>query len=106
MLGLLSLGGIPPFAGFFAKVLVFGSAVKANMVWLAVLGIFNSVIGLYYYLRVMKVMYLDPPTEAQWDYSTTFLWKIALAVCIIGILVLGVVYAPWFNQLLLAAGDF
>ena len=106
MLGLLSLGGIPPFAGFFAKVLVFGSAVKANMVWLAVLGIFNSVIGLYYYLRVMKVMYLDPPTETQWDYSTTFLWKIALAVCIIGILVLGVVYAPWFNQLLLAAGDF
>ena len=106
VIALLSLGGIPPFGGFFAKILVFGAAVKADMVWLAVLGIINSVIGLYYYLRVMKVMYLDPPPVKAEVGNLPILWKIALAFCIIGIVLLGVIYAPWFNGISLAAAGF
>lgn len=106
MIALLSLGGIPPFGGFFAKVLVFGAAVKANMVWLALLGIINSVIALYYYLRVMKVMYLDSPTETTLEVRTPLLWKLALALCIIGIILLGVIYAPWYDGIQIAASVF
>lgn len=106
MMALLSLGGVPPFGGFFAKVLVFGAAVEANMVWLAVLGILNSVIALYYYLRVMKVMYLDAPAETNWNGPVPLLWKLALAFCIISIVVLGVIYAPWFNAISIAAAGF
>lgn len=106
IISLLSLGGIPPFGGFFGKVLVFGAAVESNMAWLAVLGILNSVIALYYYLRIMKVMYLDEPVETKWQVTPPLLWKLALAFCIIGILVLGVIYAPWYNGISLAAAGF
>ncbi len=106
MIALLSLGGVPPFGGFFAKILVFGAAVKADMVWLAVLGIINSVIGLYYYLRVMKVMYLDPPPVKTEVGNMPRLWKVALAFCIISVVLLGVIYAPWFNGISLAAAGF
>jgi len=99
----LSLGGIPPLAGFFAKVLVFGAAIQNGMVWLAILGIINSVIALYYYLRVMKVMYVDQPAELLKSDKPPVVWAIALAVCIFGVVLLGVVYSPWYNFISLAA---
>lgn len=58
---LLSLAGIPPLAGFFAKFFVLAAAVKVNYILLAVLAVVNSVIALYYYLKVIKFMFLDPP---------------------------------------------
>jgi NADH-quinone oxidoreductase subunit N len=58
---LLSLAGIPPTAGFFAKWFIFKSAVDGGLYWLAVLGFVNSVIGAYYYLRVMVYMYMRDP---------------------------------------------
>ncbi len=103
MIALLSLGGIPPFAGFFAKVLVFGSAMQSGMVWLAILGIINSVIALYYYLRVMKVMYVDQPVGSLKVDKLPAIWAAALAVCIIGVVLLGVVFAPFYNFISLAA---
>lgn len=103
MVALLSLGGIPPLAGFFAKVLVFGAAIQNGMVWLAILGIINSVIALYYYLRVMKVMYVDQPAELLKSDKPPVVWAIALAVCIFGVVLLGVVYSPWYNFISLAA---
>ncbi|WP_102958288.1 NADH-quinone oxidoreductase subunit NuoN [Mangrovicella endophytica] len=60
---MLSLGGLPPFAGFFAKYFVFMAAVEAHLYWLAVLGVLSSVVGLYYYLRIVKVMWFDEPAE-------------------------------------------
>lgn len=106
LVGLLSLGGIPPFAGFFAKVLVFGAAVESGMAWLAIIGVVNSVIGLYYYLRVLKVMYLDEPS-AQWDYSQPSKgWVAALLICMAGVLMLGILFSPWFNWASLAAKGF
>jgi NADH-quinone oxidoreductase subunit N len=106
MVTLLSLGGIPPLAGFFAKVLVFGAAIQSGMAWLAVLAIINSVIALYYYLKVMKVMYVDQPLISAKVDKLPLVWSLALIVCIMGIVVLGVVYTPWYNFISLAAAGF
>jgi NADH-quinone oxidoreductase subunit N len=59
---MFSLAGIPPLAGFFAKYFVFMAAIKANLVTLAVIGVVSSVIGAYYYLRIVKVIYFDEPS--------------------------------------------
>ncbi len=61
---MFSLAGIPPLAGFFAKYFVFLAAVKANLMALAVIGVVTSVVGAYYYLRIVKIMYFDEPVEA------------------------------------------
>ncbi|MGZ5867411.1 MAG: NADH-quinone oxidoreductase subunit NuoN [Xanthobacteraceae bacterium] len=61
---LFSLAGIPPLAGFFAKLYVFLAAIKAGLYVLAVLGVLASVVGAYYYLRIVKVMYMDEPAPA------------------------------------------
>jgi NADH-quinone oxidoreductase subunit N len=63
LLGIImfSLAGIPPFAGFFGKYFVFAAAINAGLYWLAVIGILSSVVGAYYYLRIVKIMFLDEP---------------------------------------------
>jgi NADH-quinone oxidoreductase subunit N len=61
---MFSLAGIPPLAGFFAKYFVFLAAIKAGLYALAVIGVLASVVGAYYYLRIVKVMYFDEPAEA------------------------------------------
>jgi NADH-quinone oxidoreductase subunit N len=58
---MFSLAGIPPLAGFFAKYYVFLAAIKANMFILAVLGVLASVVGAFYYLNIVKIMYFDEP---------------------------------------------
>jgi len=58
---MFSLAGIPPLAGFFAKFYVFAAAMQAGLYALAVIGILSSVVGAYYYLRIVKVMYFDDP---------------------------------------------
>jgi NADH-quinone oxidoreductase subunit N len=61
---LFSLAGIPPLAGFFAKFYVFAAAINAGLFTLAVLGVLSSVVGAYYYLTIVKVMYFDEPAGA------------------------------------------
>jgi NADH-quinone oxidoreductase subunit N len=56
---MFSLAGIPPLAGFFAKFYAFLPAIKAGLYWLAVIGVVASVIGAYYYLRIVKLMFFD-----------------------------------------------
>ncbi|MCJ2083998.1 NADH-quinone oxidoreductase subunit NuoN [Methylobacterium sp. J-090] len=58
---MFSLAGIPPLAGFFAKFYVFAAAIEANLVALAIIGVVTSVVGAFYYLRLVKVMYFDEP---------------------------------------------
>ena len=65
MILMLSLAGIPPTAGFYAKLAVFQAAVAADHVWLAVAAVLLSLVGAFYYLRVVKLMYFDEPVEAQ-----------------------------------------
>ena len=62
LLFMLSLGGIPPTAGFMGKFWLFGAAIDSGYVWLAVIGVLNSAISLYYYLRLVVFMYLKKET--------------------------------------------
>jgi NADH-quinone oxidoreductase subunit N len=96
----LSLAGMPPFGGFVAKLLVFAAAVQAGYVWLAVVGVLNSIVGLYYYLNVLKVVYLyrmDGEDEERHPVAVSRPYAIALAALMLGVILLGVVFAPWFN---------
>ncbi|MSP42770.1 MAG: NADH-quinone oxidoreductase subunit NuoN [Alphaproteobacteria bacterium] len=69
---MFSLAGIPPLAGFFAKFFVFLAAIHAGLYTLAVIGVLASVIGAYYYLRIIKIMYFDAPADVQdWPMSTS-----------------------------------
>ena len=58
---LLSLGGFPPFGGFIAKWYIFTASMEAGYTWLAIIGVLASVVGAYYYLRIIKIMYFDEP---------------------------------------------
>ena len=60
---MFSLAGIPPLAGFFAKFYVFLAAIQAGLYRLAVIGVLASVVGAYYYLRIVKIMYFDEPAR-------------------------------------------
>jgi NADH-quinone oxidoreductase subunit N len=61
---MFSLAGIPPLAGFFGKYFIFLSVIKAKFYALAIIGVLASVVGAFYYLRVVKVMYFDEPKES------------------------------------------
>jgi NADH-quinone oxidoreductase subunit N len=102
LLALLSLGGVPPLSGFFGKLLVFGAAVQAGQYWLAFVGVLTSVVGLYYYLTVMKIMY-RPGVDEQ-PLPMTPAWRVALLTCVAGMIFLGVVFAPWYSWSVAAAG--
>ena len=65
LLAMFSLAGVPPLVGFWAKALVLEAAIHANMLWLALVGVVFAIIGLYYYLHVIKVMYFDKPEEGS-----------------------------------------
>ncbi|HEY9076819.1 MAG TPA: NADH-quinone oxidoreductase subunit N [Anaerolineaceae bacterium] len=97
LIALLSLGGIPPFGGFIAKLLVFAAAVKAGLVWLAFVGALTSIAGLYYYLNVLKIVYLYPTPKDSKPLVFTTPWRIGLAICIVGIILLGTVFGPWYS---------
>jgi len=97
LVAFLSLAGMPPFGGFVAKVFVFTAAIQSGMVWLAVVGVINSSIGLYYYLTVLKVVYLYRSKEEEKPLPISRPYGIALVVLIIGILLIGTVFAPWFG---------
>lgn len=64
-IALFSMAGVPPTVGFYAKLTIINSVIQVDMVWLALTAVLFSVIGLFYYLRVIKVMYFDKPEEDQ-----------------------------------------
>ena len=61
---MFSLAGIPPLAGFFGKFFVFVAAIKEGLLALAIIGVLASVVGAYYYLRIVKIMYFDEPADS------------------------------------------
>jgi NADH-quinone oxidoreductase subunit N len=97
LIALLSLSGMPPFGGFVAKVFVFAAAIDANMIWLAVVGVLNSIVGLFYYLTVLKVVYLYRSEDEERPLPITRPYAIALVVLCIAIIVVGTAFGPWFN---------
>lgn len=84
---MFSLSGLPPFAGFFGKYYVFISAIKADMTWLAILGVLSSVISVYFYIRVIVYMYFRDPEPAALPVHNNS--KGVLAVIISALLVIG-----------------
>ena len=96
----LSLAGMPPFGGFVAKVFVFAAGVQAGYTWLVIVGILNSIIGVYYYLNVLKFVYLYRMPEQDEENHPVPLTRphaIALAVLALGVILIGTVFAPWFG---------
>jgi len=96
LLSFLSLAGIPPLGGFIGKVLVFAAAVQSGLVWLAVVGVLNAIVGLYYYLIVLKVVYLDEPKSKK-AMPVLREHAAALLVSIVLVLVFGTLLAPWYG---------
>jgi NADH-quinone oxidoreductase subunit N len=89
LLFMLSLGGIPPTAGFMGKFWLFSAAIEAGYVWLAVIGVLNSAISLYYYVRIVVFMYVKKETIGSEPVASPAL-AIALAVAVAATIVLGV----------------
>ena len=104
LVAFLSLAGMPPLGGFIVKFLVFAAAVQAGLVWLAFVGVLNSIVGLYYYLTVLKVVYLYRSENDEQPLTVPGSAALALGVLVVGIVLLGVVFAPWFNWAAQAAG--
>ena len=86
---MFSMAGVPPFVGFWAKLAVIQSVLHIDMTWLAVLAVAFSVVGAYYYLRIVKVMYFDEPTERtalQGSGAMRFVLSLnGLAVLVLGL---------------------
>jgi NADH-quinone oxidoreductase subunit N len=89
LLFMLSLGGIPPTAGFMGKFWLFSAAIDAHWYWLAVIGVLNSAISLYYYIRVVVFMYLKTETLGSEPVASAPL-NVALVAAVVMTLVLGV----------------
>jgi NADH-quinone oxidoreductase subunit N len=104
LLFLLSLGGIPFVAGFWAKLYVFWAAVEQGMYWLVLLGAILTVVALYYYLLVGKRMYIDaPPAARPGPLDVPVPLALAILVCAAGILVMGIYPKPWVMSALRVA---
>jgi len=99
---MFSMAGIPPLAGFFGKMYVIIAAIDAGLVWLAVVGVATSVIGGFYYIKVVKVMYFDEAAPA-FDAQPSRLLGAALFICTIFTLLFFLVPTPLVTQAGLAA---
>ena len=86
---MLSMAGVPPFVGFWAKWSVLREVIAADGTWLAVVAVLFSVIGLFYYLRVVRLMYFDPPQDAA-PVTTMTDMKVVVSANALAILALGV----------------
>jgi NADH-quinone oxidoreductase subunit N len=103
LLFLLSLGGIPFVAGFWAKLYVFWAAAGAGLYWLVLTGAILTVVALFYYLIVAKRMYIDaPPRMDRVPIEATL--AVAVILCVIGVVVLGIYPKPVVMAALRVAG--
>lgn len=93
---LLSLTGIPPTAGFVGKFYLFGAAISAGYVWLALVGVINTAISLFYYMRVAMVMYMQEAPAALVLSSSRPLY-LSLAFAVLGTLIIGIYPGPFLE---------
>jgi NADH-quinone oxidoreductase subunit N len=106
LFAILSLGGIPPTAGFFGKFFLFKAAVDAGLWWLALIGLLNAFVALYYYLNIVKYMYLYRSDEDEVGIPVSRAAIIGLAVASFFIIYLGVSAGPAFDLTRQAAAAF
>ncbi len=91
---MFSMAGVPPTVGFYAKLAVFQAVIAAGYVWLAVIGVLMAVIGAFYYLRVVKVMYFDAPEPESGPIVRDDFASATLSINSLALLVLGIVPGP------------
>lgn len=103
-LALFSLAGIPPFAGFFSKFFVFMAAFQGGFHLLVFIALVNTVISLYYYLKVVKAMYITPNETPIAPFRSDRYTQVSLALCLAGVLLLGIVSAVYDGINLFAFG--
>jgi len=94
---LISLTGLPPTAGFIGKLYIFIALVDSNMIAVAVIALLNTVVSLYYYIRVMKHMYLVKPAENTETFSTSPSNLVYLILLSASVLLLGIYFSPVVN---------
>jgi NADH-quinone oxidoreductase subunit N len=94
LISLFSLAGLPPLAGFFAKFYVLWAGVKSGLLWLALVGLVNVITSMYYYLKIVKVMYIDKPADAV-PVHVSADQKIFQYACMFSIILLGVYQGPF-----------
>ena len=99
---MVSLLGIPPTAGFMGKLYIFSAAMKADLAWLVLLGVLNSAVSAYYYLRVVRLMYMTDPEDER-GVPVAHVSMLALLLTGLGILALGVFPGPLMNLVETAA---
>jgi NADH-quinone oxidoreductase subunit N len=87
---MFALAGIPPFAGFFGKYYVFIAAIKADLTWLALVGILSSVISVYFYLRLVVIMYFKS-SETEDKVSYTIGEAVAVVISVVFVIILGII---------------
>jgi NADH-quinone oxidoreductase subunit N len=93
---LLSLGGIPPTAGFIGKYFLFAAAVQAGFGWLAIIAVLMSAVSMFYYLRLVVAMYLREGTEAEFAITPSL--RIVAGVCLLVTLLLGILPSPLLDR--------
>ncbi|MCX6261598.1 MAG: NADH-quinone oxidoreductase subunit N, partial [Bacteroidia bacterium] len=89
LLGLFSLAGIPPFAGFFGKFFLFAAAAQKGYYLLVTIAVLNTIISLYYYLLVVKAMFINKSDNPIEKFRSDFPTRLALGICIAGIVITG-----------------
>jgi len=91
MIALFSLAGIPPFAGFFSKFFIFSAAVQQGFYVLVFIALLNTIISLYYYLLVVKAMFINANEAPIETITSDVPAKISFVLCTVGILVVGLI---------------
>ena len=94
---MLSLTGIPPTALFFGKLMLFGAAINSGLLWLAVIGIVNSVISLFYYVGVIQAMWQMAPPEGARPIPETSLSRTVLGVAVVATMIIGIFPQPFIR---------
>lgn len=100
---LFSLTGLPPLAGFAGKWILFAAVIKEKLYWLAIIGLLNSVVSLYYYVRIVKAMFLETSEDTE-SLSFSFGNRALLAVFVIPTLLLGIYWNPLYQLSKLSLG--
>jgi len=94
---MLSMAGIPPLAGFAGKFYLFSGAIQSGYLWLAFIGLLMSMISVYYYLQVAKVMYIGEEIQPDKEMEVSGAARLAMWVCLLGTILIGIYPAPLSN---------
>jgi NADH-quinone oxidoreductase subunit N len=104
MLALFSLAGIPPVAGYFGKFFLFASAASKGYYWLVLIAVLNATVSLYYYLLVVKAMFINSSDAPIAAFKSPFTTRMALIICVLGLFLIGFISLIYENILSVSFG--